>query len=70
MRLFNASGPLSDENADQLDPQVVVLSEDCVYSLKLFKIKAVLEDLALFILNKVEVSVADVSTVLEKALFF
>lgn len=68
VQLFNASGPLSDEDAGNVDLQVAVLSDDRVYSLKLSDVKAVLEDLGQFVLDKIEESGADVMTKLVKGL--
>lgn len=65
-RLFNASGPLSTEDADVVDLGVAVVSDDRLYSLQLSDIKAVLEDLGMFVLDKIEETGADAMTGLVK----
>ena len=38
-RLFNASRPLSDEDANVVDLVVAVVSDDCLFSLQLSDVK-------------------------------
>ena len=65
-RLFNASGPLSDEDANVVDLGVAVVSDDCLFLLQLSNVKEVLEDLGMFVLDKIEETGADLMTELVK----
>ena len=64
--LFNASGPLSDEDADVVDLGVAVVSDDRLFLLHLSDVKEVLEDLGMFVLDKIEETGADAMTELVK----
>jgi len=64
--LFNASGPLSDEEANMADLGVAVVSDDHLYSLQLSDVKAVLENLGRLVLDKIEEAGADVMIELVK----
>ena len=68
VRLFNASGPLSVEDANAVDLGIAVLSEDRQYSLQLSNVTAVLEDLGLFVAGKIEKTGADAMAELVKGL--
>ena len=65
-QLFNASGPLSDEDAEVVDLGVAVVSDDRLFSLQLSDVKEVLEDLGMFVLDKIEETGADAMTELVK----
>ena len=64
--LLNASGQLSDEDADVVDLGVAVVSDDCLFSLQLSDVKEVLEDLGMFVLDNIEETGADAMTELVK----
>jgi len=68
VRLFNASGPLSVEDANAVDLGIAVLAEDRQYSLQLSDVTAVLEDLGLFVAGKIEETGADEMAELVKGL--
>ena len=65
-QLFNASGPLSDEDADVVDLGVAVVSNDCLFLIQLSDVKEVLEDLGIFVLENIEETGADAMTELVK----
>ena len=68
VRLFNASGPLSVDDANAVDLGIAVLSEDREYSLQLSNVTAELEDLGLFVAGKIEETGANAMAELVKGL--
>lgn len=53
-RLLKASGPLSPEDANAINLEIEVLSDDRQFSLKLTNMQAMLDDLGSFVLDRIQ----------------